>query len=96
MSDKHSSSYGRPQADQLVQCPSCKEHIEVCDAVLVSGKQYCDGCAETVREDIKRIRERYPKCPACKGVGHVWRFDLRDSAECRDCSGEGVIEVKLA
>ncbi|AMO55974.1 hypothetical protein GZ77_07280 [Endozoicomonas montiporae] len=52
------TGYGIPQANQLVQCPECKEHIEVCDAVLVSGKEYCDGCAEFIQEWLKQF-ERF-------------------------------------
>ncbi len=37
-----------PQAEQLIQCPSCKEHVEICNAVLVEGLEFCDGCADNL------------------------------------------------
>lgn len=36
-----------PQAEQLVQCPECKEYVEVCDAVIVNGEELCDSCADS-------------------------------------------------
>lgn len=87
--------YDISQADQLVQCPECKEYIEICDSILVCGKEYCDDCVETVREEIRQIRERYPTCPVCLGTGNVLDvFGTFEARDCRNCSGEGVVELK--
>ena len=44
MIDKN-TRYGLPEADQLIQCSSCKDHVEICDSISFKGQEYCDSCS---------------------------------------------------